>query len=115
MCVKTVVIMRISDRTRRTDTITLETMFINGRFTQGPRTSLSLHKSRRKTVALGSSTPASAWTPVVINPRGALGMSTIGRHYDHSGEGPVEELRFAPPTVKGVPNSEHVTECVRGR
>ena len=44
--------------------------------TQGPRTSRSLHKSSRKTLALGSSSPARAWTLVVISPSGAPGIST---------------------------------------
>ena len=53
------------------------TTLSHGRLTQGPRTSLSLQSNRRKTVALGRSTPASAWTLVVIRPRGAPGMSTM--------------------------------------
>src|SRR5207302_1012294 len=48
-----------------------------GRFTHGPRTSRSLQSSSRKTVAEGSSTPASAWTDVVMSPSGAPGMSTM--------------------------------------
>ena len=47
------------------------------RLTQGPRTARSLHSSSRNTVALGSSTPASTWTPSVISPSGEPGISTM--------------------------------------
>ena len=47
------------------------------RLAQGPRTARSLHSSSRNTVADGSSTPASAWTPSMIRPSGAPGMSTM--------------------------------------
>ena len=47
------------------------------RFTHGPSTSLSLQSSSRKSVALGSSTPARTWTPSVISPSGEPGISTI--------------------------------------
>jgi len=36
-----------------------------------------LHSSNKNTLALGSSTPARAWTLVVISPSGAPGISTI--------------------------------------
>ena len=47
------------------------------RLTQGPRTARSLHSISRNTVAAGSSTPASAWTPSMMRPSGARGMSTM--------------------------------------
>ena len=53
------------------------TQFSQGRFTHGPNTCRSLHNSSRKTLALGSSRPANAWTAVVIRPSGAPGMRTI--------------------------------------
>ena len=53
------------------------TALSHDRFTHGPSTSGSLHNSSRKTLALGSNSPASACTAVVINPSGAPGMSTI--------------------------------------
>ena len=43
----------------------------------GPSTSGSLQSSSRKTLALGSSTPARAWTDSVITPSGAPGISTM--------------------------------------
>ena len=46
-------------------------------FTHGPSTSRSLQSSSRNALALGSSTPARAWTAVVIRPSGAPGMSTM--------------------------------------
>src|SRR6202044_3176848 len=42
--------------------------FVPRRFTQGPSTERSLHSSSKNTVALGSSTPASTWTPSVSRP-----------------------------------------------
>ncbi len=69
--------MRTSDIMRSTEMITVESAFSHGRFTQGPSTSLSLQSSSRNTVALGRSTPAKAWTPVVMRPRGAPGMMTM--------------------------------------
>ncbi len=57
--------------------MTLATAFSQGLLTHGPSTARSLHSSSRKTVALGSSTPASACTAVTISPSGALGISTI--------------------------------------
>ena len=53
------------------------TTFNHGLLTQGPSTARSLHRRTRKTVALGSSVPASAWTAVVMRPSGACGISTI--------------------------------------
>jgi hypothetical protein len=52
------------------------TMLSQSRFAQGPRTSLSLQSSNKKTVADGKRTPASACTPVVMTPSGAPGMIT---------------------------------------
>ena len=45
--------------------------------THGPSTAWSVHSSSRYTVALGSSTPARAWTPSVSSPSGEPGISTI--------------------------------------
>jgi hypothetical protein len=42
----------------------------------GPTTSLSLHKSSRKTVALGSRTPARVCTALVRRSSGAFGVNT---------------------------------------
>jgi hypothetical protein len=56
----TVVVMRMSDRTSRTETMRVAIAFNQGRLTQGPSTPLSLHRSTRNTVALGSKTPARA-------------------------------------------------------
>jgi len=42
----------------------------------GPSTALSLHSGSRKTVALGSSTPASVWTALVNSPSGVPGART---------------------------------------
>ena len=77
MWVNTVVAISTSDITSRMETITVATTLSQGRLTQGPSTSLSLHSIRRKTVALGSSTPARAWTLVVMRPRGARGINTM--------------------------------------
>src|SRR5271168_1905863 len=66
MAGKTVVVMRIRERTRRTETTTVATAFTQGRFTQGPRTAASLQRRTRNTVALGKRTPARAWTLVVM-------------------------------------------------
>lgn len=44
-------------------------MFCRTVFTHGPSTARSLHSNTRKTVAEGSSTPASACTPWVTRPR----------------------------------------------
>ena len=74
---KTVVAIKMSDSTSRTETITVATALSQGRLTQGPSTALSLHSRTRKTVALGSRTPASAWTAVVMTPSGAPGMRTM--------------------------------------
>ncbi len=77
MCLNTVVAMRTSDIISRIETMPVATTLSQGRFTQGPSTSLSLHSIRRKTVALGRRTPARAWTPVVMTPSGAPGMITM--------------------------------------
>lgn len=50
--------------------------FIARPFVHGPSTALSLHKSSRNTVALGSSTPASDCTALVNKPSGTPGVST---------------------------------------
>ena len=52
-------------------------MLVRRLLTQGPRTARSLHSSSRNTVAASSSTPASAWTPSMMRPSGARGMSTM--------------------------------------
>ena len=70
-------VIRISESSTSTDTITLATAFSHGRLRHGPSTSGSLHSSSRNTLADGSSTPASAWTASVITPSGAPGISTI--------------------------------------
>jgi hypothetical protein len=74
---KTVVAIRISDSSTSVATITLASTLSQPGLRHGPSTSRSLHSSSRKTVALGSSTPASACTAVVITPSGAWGISTI--------------------------------------
>ena len=66
---------RIRDSITSTPRINVARMFNHVRFTQGPRTSRSLHRSNRNRLALGSSTPASACTDVVIKPNGAPGTS----------------------------------------
>ena len=73
----TVVVIKMSDNTNRTETMNVDTTLSQGRLTHGPSTALSLHSSRRKTVALGSRIPARACTAVVMTPRGAPGMSTM--------------------------------------
>ena len=60
-----------------TEITTEVNMLVRRPLTQGPRTARSLHSSSRNTVAAGSSTPASAWTPSMIRPSGARGMSTM--------------------------------------
>ncbi len=72
-----VVAMSIPESSNSTLTMSPDATLSHGRFTQGPKTSRSLHNSTKKTVALGSSNPGSACTPVVINPNGAPGISTI--------------------------------------
>ena len=69
--------IRISDSSTSTPMITLAIAFSHGALHHGPSTSRSLHSSSRNTVALGSSTPASACTEVVIRPSGAPGISTM--------------------------------------
>ncbi len=71
------VTIRTSDIINRMETMTVASTFNHGRLTQGPSTCLSLHSMSRKTVALGRSTPARAWTLVVIRPSGAPGMITM--------------------------------------
>ena len=52
----------------------------------------------------------------MISPRGALGMRTIAAASTTIPVNvAVEELRVAPPTVKGVADPEDVAEGVRGR
>ncbi len=72
-----VLAIRIRESSTNTPTITLAIAFSHGELHHGPSTSRSLHSSSRNTVALGSSTPASACTEVVIRPSGACGISTI--------------------------------------
>ena len=69
--------VRIADKITSTPTIAAATALSQLGLVHGPSTAWSLHSSRRKTVALGSSTPARAWTAVVIVPSGAPGISTI--------------------------------------
>jgi hypothetical protein len=72
-----VVITRVPDSTSSTEMISPASMFSQRRFVHGPSTSRSLHSSSKNTLALGSSTPASACTAVVSRPSGVPGMSTI--------------------------------------
>src|SRR2546421_10616591 len=74
---KTVDMTRTRDSTSSALTMTPATALSHGRLTHGPRTAGALHSKSANTVALGSITPASAWTAVVIKPSGAYGMSTI--------------------------------------
>ena len=73
----------ITDATSTIDSVTSAAMtaevnaLVFAELTQGPSTALSLHSMSRKTVAAGSSTPASTCTPSVISPSGEPGMSTI--------------------------------------
>ena len=69
-------IIRIADSMTRTPITTVARTLVGVLFTHGPRTSLSLHSSSKKTVALGSSTPARTWTPSVSKPSGDPGSST---------------------------------------
>ena len=88
--------------------------FSHGRFTHGPSTALSLHKSRRNTEAEGSSTPARACTTMVMMPKGARGMSTIApATHDQAAEGRVEAGSLEQVPVQGVMSAEEVTHRVR--
>ena len=68
--------VRITESMTRIATMALVKMFRPRLLIQGPSTALSLHRSRRKTVALGKRTPASVCTALVRRPRGAPGTST---------------------------------------
>ena len=112
---KSVVIMSTRDIINRTETMTPATTFSQGRFTQGPSTSLSLQSSSRKTVALGSSTPARAWTPGRDDPeRRARDEHDAGGQDHHGAEHSVEELGVAETPVQGVVGAEDVAEGVGG-
>ena len=76
-CGNMVAAMRVPDSMSSAAMMTVATTFSQPRLTQGPRTSRSLHSSRRNTLALGSSRPARAWTASVTTPSGAPGISTI--------------------------------------
>ena len=66
-------------------------------------------------MALGSSTPASACTAVVMTPSGAPGMSIDpGRQGHNPRERGVEELGLADLAVERVPGAEDVAERIRG-
>ena len=91
-----VLAIRISESSTSTPMITLAIAFSHGGLTQGPSTSRSLQSSSRKTVALGSSTPASAWTDGRDQPeRRARDQHDAGGRSDHQREARVEELRVA--------------------
>jgi hypothetical protein len=77
MCGNAVVMTSTAESMKSKPTMTVASAFSQGRFTQGPSTARSLQSSSRKMLALGSSTPASAWTATVMTPSGAPGMSTI--------------------------------------
>ena len=68
MCVNSVVATSVPDSITRTLTMTAASTFSQGGLTHGPSTSGSLQSSSRNTLALGSSTPASACTPVGDQP-----------------------------------------------
>ncbi len=70
MCGNIVLAIRISESSTSTATITLAIAFNHGGFDHGPNTSRSLQSNSRNTVALGSNTPASACTDVVISRAG---------------------------------------------
>ena len=53
----TVVVIKMSDSTNRTETMNVDRTLSQGRFTHGPSTALSLHSRSRKTVALGQQDP----------------------------------------------------------
>ncbi len=69
-------IIKIADSMTSAPITIVARTLVRSLFTQGPRTSLSLHSSSRNTVALGSSTPARTWTPSVSSPSGDPGSST---------------------------------------
>src|SRR5215469_2865425 len=75
--VNSVVTTSVPDSKSRTPTITPATTLSHRVLVHGPSTSGSLHSNSRNTLALGSSTLASACTAVVSNPSGAPGISTI--------------------------------------
>ena len=76
-CGNSVVIVSSADSTSMPATTNDATTLSHRGFAQGPSTVASLHNSNRKTVALGSSTPANACTPTVATPSGAPGIKTI--------------------------------------
>jgi hypothetical protein len=76
-CGNRVVAVRIAERITSTPTIAVVIALSQPGFVHGPSTALSLHSSSRNTAADGSSTPASAWTAVVIVPSGAPGINTL--------------------------------------
>src|SRR5260370_40293423 len=73
----TVETTRISDSISSTPTMVAARTFSHGRLTHGPRTARSLHRRTANTVVLGSRSPASACTAVVISPNGACGIRTM--------------------------------------
>src|SRR5205807_10432788 len=74
---KTVEMTSTSESSKSALTMIVATTFNHGLLTQGPSTARSLYRRTRKTVALGSSVPASAWTAVVMRPSGACGIRPI--------------------------------------
>ena len=84
--------------------------------THGPSTALSLHSNSRKTVALGSSTPASVCTASVSRPSGLPGISTSAAAARNDAEvHEIEALRVATRPMQRMANLEHVADRVRGR
>ncbi len=69
--------VRMIERVTSTPTTAAVKALVFGPFTQGPRTSLSLQSSSRKTEAEGSRTPARVCTPAVSRPSGEPGISTM--------------------------------------
>ena len=81
-----VVAIRVPD-TSRVPGIRPAIELSQGRLTQGPNTSRSLHNSSRNTLALGN-TPARACTAVVINPSGDQHDHRGQHHHRGVGHGP---------------------------
>jgi len=77
----------------------------------GPRTALSLHRSSRKSVALGSRTPARTWH---VLRHGAEGGADRRGGDDLERVRVVEAFGFAQAAVQRVVDAEHVSEGVGG-
>ncbi len=111
-----VLAIRISESSTSTPMITLATAFSHGGFDHGPSTSRSLQSSSRNTVALGSSTPASACTEVVIRPSGALrDQHDARRPRPPSARSSRRRASRRAAAVERVLGPEHVAERVGGR